>query len=88
MTKGSRCLITASLRMQLRDYLSHQDLASLPALKRFVQANARHKNGVQDLAQYISYALSVTGPPDFALAHPRRGSSARMPRRSKASLRC
>ena len=24
------------------------------------------KNGVQDLSQYISYALSVTGPPDFA----------------------
>ena len=23
------------------------------------------KNGVQDLSQYISYALSVTGPPDF-----------------------
>ena len=24
------------------------------------------KNGVQDLSQYISYALSVTGPPSFA----------------------
>ncbi len=24
------------------------------------------KNGVQDLSEYISYALSVTGPPDFA----------------------
>ena len=24
------------------------------------------KNGVQDLSEYISYALSITGPPDFA----------------------
>ncbi|MDQ1470597.1 MAG: hypothetical protein QOJ99_2077 [Bryobacterales bacterium] len=54
------------LRMQLREYLAQQSIASLPELKRFVQTNGRKKSGVQDLAQYISYALSVTGPPDFA----------------------
>jgi tetratricopeptide (TPR) repeat protein len=52
--------------MQLREYLAQQSIASLPELKRFVQTNGRKKSGVQDLAQYISYALSVTGPPDFA----------------------
>ena len=54
------------LRLQLRDYLAKLNIASLPELQRFLQTNARHKSGVQDLAQYISYALSVTGPPDFA----------------------
>lgn len=54
------------LRQQLRDYLAQQNIASLPELKRFFQANGRHKNAVQDLSQYISYALSVSGPPDFA----------------------
>ena len=54
------------LRQQLRDYLAQQNIGSLPALKAFVQTNGRRKSGVQDLAQYISYALSVTGPPDFA----------------------
>jgi tetratricopeptide (TPR) repeat protein len=54
------------LRMQLREYLAQQNIASLPELKRFFQANGRKKSGVQDLAQYISYALSVTGPPEFA----------------------
>ncbi len=54
------------LRDQLRQYLAQQNIGLLPELKRFFQANGRHKSGTQDLAQYISYALSVTGPPDFA----------------------
>ena len=52
------------LRMQLREYLSKQTIEVLPELKKYYR---RHmlKNGVQDLSEYISYALSVTGPPSF-----------------------
>jgi tetratricopeptide (TPR) repeat protein len=53
------------LRRQLRDYLAKQDIAVLPELKRYYRKHML-KNGVQDLSEYISYALSVTGPPDFA----------------------
>ena len=53
------------LRGQLREYLAKQNIAVLPELKRFYERH-RQKNGVQDLSQYISFALSVSGPPDFA----------------------
>jgi tetratricopeptide (TPR) repeat protein len=53
------------IRQQLRDYLAHQNLPVLPELKTFYRKHLQ-KNGVQDLSQYVSYALSVTGPPDFA----------------------
>lgn len=53
------------LRGQLREYLAKQNIAVLTALKTFYRKHMQ-KNGVQDLSQYISYALSVTGPPDFA----------------------
>jgi tetratricopeptide (TPR) repeat protein len=52
------------LRAQLREYLSKQNIAVLPQLKTFYRKHMQ-KNGVQDLSQYVSYALSVTGPPDF-----------------------
>ncbi len=54
------------LRLQLREYFARQNIGVLPELKRFFLAQGRKKSGVQDLAQYISYALSVTGAPDFA----------------------
>jgi len=53
------------LRQQLRDYLAKQNIPVLPELKRYYRKHML-KNGLQDLSQYISYALSVTGPPDFA----------------------
>jgi tetratricopeptide (TPR) repeat protein len=53
------------LRQQLLGYLAGQNIAVLPELKRFYRKHML-KNGLQDLSQYISYALSVTGPPDFA----------------------
>lgn len=53
------------LRAQLREYLAKQNIAVLPALKAYYRKHML-KNGVQDLSEYISYALSVTGPPDFA----------------------
>lgn len=53
------------LRQQLRDYLAKQQIEVLPKLRAFYSKHMQ-RNGVQDLSQYISYALSVTGPPDFA----------------------
>jgi tetratricopeptide (TPR) repeat protein len=53
------------LRQQLREYLSKQNLPVLPELRQYYRKHML-KNGVQDLSEYISYALSVTGPPDFA----------------------
>jgi tetratricopeptide (TPR) repeat protein len=53
------------LRQQLRDYLAKENVPVLPELKRYYRKHML-KNGVQDLSQYISYALSVKGPPDFA----------------------
>jgi len=54
------------VRKQVRDYLASQNIPVLANMKAFVKTNGRHKNGVQDLSQYISYALSVKGAPDFA----------------------
>lgn len=53
------------LRQQLREYLSKQNIEVLPALRKYYRKHML-KNGVQDLSEYISYALSVKGPPDFA----------------------
>jgi len=40
------------------------DLASIRALREFYQ-NHKHGDSTEDLAQYISFALSVGDPPDF-----------------------
>ena len=53
------------LRQELRDYLAKQNIPVLADLSRFYKKHTP-KNGEQDLSQYISYALSVTGPPNFA----------------------
>ena len=53
------------IRAQLRDYLSKQNIPVLPELQRFYKKHLQ-RNGVQDLSQYISWALSVNGAPDFA----------------------
>jgi tetratricopeptide (TPR) repeat protein len=55
----------SQLRRQVRDYLAKQNIPILPELKTYYRKHML-KNGVQDLSEYISYALSVTGPPDFA----------------------
>jgi tetratricopeptide (TPR) repeat protein len=52
------------LRRELRDYLTKQKIPVLPDLARFYRKHLQ-RNGVQDLSQYISYALSVNAPPDF-----------------------
>lgn len=53
------------LRAQLREYLAKQHIAVLPELQRFYKRHLK-RNGVQDLSQYVSWALSVNGPPEFA----------------------
>lgn len=53
------------LRAQLREYLAAQNLKIVPDLKKFFSTNGRRKTSAQDYSQYLSYALSVTGPPDF-----------------------
>ena len=52
------------LRMAIRQELAKRNIPSLPAIKEFV---AKHKRGNEtaELAQYISFALSCTGPPNF-----------------------
>jgi tetratricopeptide (TPR) repeat protein len=57
------------VRKQLRDYLAQQNIPILPGLKQYYRKHmmkAGPQAGVQDLSQYISYALSAAGPPDFA----------------------
>jgi tetratricopeptide (TPR) repeat protein len=57
------------LRKQLREYLAKQNISGLPELKLFYRRHMAKPGpyaGIQDLSQYISWALSVTGPPDFA----------------------
>jgi tetratricopeptide (TPR) repeat protein len=64
--EGIKLPDNSPLRLQLREYLARQNIPVLPELKRFFQTQGRKKSGAQDLGQYISYALSVTGAPDFA----------------------
>ena len=55
------------LRVQVRSEILRKNPPSLPALKEFFENH--HKRGAgadtAELSQYISYALSVKGPPDF-----------------------
>jgi TolA-binding protein len=53
------------LRRQVRDYLATRQIGVLPELKLFYRHHMQ-KTAAQDLPQYVSFALSVTGAPDFA----------------------
>ena len=59
------------LRKAVRDHLKALDLPIVDELRRFVRGHLKTDAGA-DLSQYISYALVVNGPPDFA---PRYNSS-------------
>ncbi|MCS7316416.1 MAG: tetratricopeptide repeat protein, partial [Bryobacteraceae bacterium] len=52
------------LRRAVLDQIQARKPASLPALKAFFEQH-RQRDPVEDLSQYISFALSVQGPPDF-----------------------
>ena len=53
------------LRDAIRNELAKRNIPSLPALKEFFGRH-RQKNDTLELSQYISFALSVSGPPTFA----------------------
>lgn len=57
------------LRKALTEDLAKRNLRSLPALKRFVRDH-KPKDPSQEFSQYISYALTTTGPPLFEPVHP------------------
>jgi tetratricopeptide (TPR) repeat protein len=54
------------LREAIRKELAARNIPSLKGLKEFYAAH-RQSNPTADLSQYISYALSVDGPPAFTL---------------------
>jgi len=51
-------------RHELLEYLAKQDIPVLPDLKSYYRKHMQ-RTGVADLSQYISFALSITGPPSF-----------------------
>jgi tetratricopeptide (TPR) repeat protein len=53
------------LKEEVRAEVLKRNPASLPALKKFFEAH-RKPNDTAEFSQYVSYALSVSGPPDFA----------------------
>jgi tetratricopeptide (TPR) repeat protein len=52
------------VRKRVREAIASKHLNSVAALKKFV-ADHHHDSTEADLNQYISFALSVEGPPDF-----------------------
>lgn len=57
------------IRKQLRDILAGKKLQSVDRLKTFFEAH-RQKSPDAELSQYISFALTVDGPPDFQIRVP------------------
>ena len=54
------------LRAAIRAELARRNIPSLQAIKEFVRQH-RQKNDTLELSQYISFALTAGGPPDFAI---------------------
>lgn len=54
------------LRQTIRKELAAKNIPCLSALQDFYRQH-RQDDPTADLSQYISFALSVSGPPDFAL---------------------
>lgn len=57
--------INQDLRRQVRELIASKHLPSVEALRSFIAAHHR-RDPIADLNQYISFALSLEGPPDFA----------------------
>ena len=55
------------IRFAVQTELAKRDIPSLGPLKEFFESH-RKKNDALELSQYISFALSCTGPPGFELA--------------------
>lgn len=60
---------THPLRAQLRQSILARDLKSVRYLKQFFAAH-RKPDARDELSQYITFALSVDGPPDFKWHYP------------------
>ena len=54
------------LRDAIRAELAKRNIPSLPAIKAFFDRH-RKNNDTAELSQYISFALTAGGPPDFAI---------------------
>jgi tetratricopeptide (TPR) repeat protein len=54
------------LRDAIRAELAKRNIPSLPAIKAFFDKHRRN-NDTDELSQYISFALTADGPPDFAV---------------------
>ena len=54
------------VRRQIREIIAQKNLPSVELLKKFL-ATHRQDNAEAELSQYISFALSIDGPPDFKL---------------------
>ena len=54
------------LRDQIRAELAKRNTPSLAAIKDFFERH-RQKNDALELGQYISFALTASGPPTFAI---------------------
>jgi tetratricopeptide (TPR) repeat protein len=54
------------LRKLVRDELAQREIPSLRAIRQFV-AEHHQRDATAELSQYISLALTMNGPPDFAM---------------------
>jgi TolA-binding protein len=61
---GANSASAHPLRAYIRQQIAGKDLPSVRALKEFY-IDHKHGDASEDLAQYISFALSVGPPPDF-----------------------
>src|SRR5579883_901362 len=52
------------VRKALSDHFKAQNLESIAALRRFVRDH-KARNPTAEYSQYVTYALSINGPPDF-----------------------
>jgi tetratricopeptide (TPR) repeat protein len=57
------------LRNAVREYLKGRNIPSLSELKLFV-ASHKMPDSNAEVSQYVSYALSIDGPPDFGYRYP------------------
>jgi hypothetical protein len=55
----------ARLRLELRDRIAAQRIPILSELKKSYASHKPRHSDAQDFSQYVSLALSITGPPDF-----------------------
>jgi tetratricopeptide (TPR) repeat protein len=54
------------LRKEVREELARREIPCLPAIRQFI-AQHRRPDPTAEFSQYISFALSVGDPPDFAM---------------------